>query len=112
MSLGKVLLALDFCDLTYSECLAALLTSPEFINKPGGASDILHTLSLAQATRAETTKWALSIAEETYQSQMALPLTSNFITDWALMYVARFGKYNGINNDVYGYLIGVPQTLP
>ena len=61
MSLGKVLLALDFCDLTYSECLTALLTSPEFVNKPGGASDILHTLSLAQATRAETTKWALSI---------------------------------------------------
>jgi len=51
MSIEGVLRALDCSGLTYSECLAALAS--------------------AQATKAETTQWALSTARETYRSQMA-----------------------------------------
>ena len=72
MSLERVLLALDYCDLTYLECLTILLTSPGFIVQPCNVSDILHKLVSSQATKTETTKWALSIAQETYQSQMAV----------------------------------------
>ena len=72
MSLAKVLLALDFCDLTYSECLTTLLTSPEFIDKPGSASEILQVLISTPATGAETLQWALGVAQETYQLQMSM----------------------------------------
>ena len=73
MSLGKVLLALDFCDLTYSECLTTLLTSPEFTHnfKPGSASEILQVLISTPTTGAETLQWALGVAQETYQLQMS-----------------------------------------
>jgi hypothetical protein len=63
MSLEKVLLALDFCDLTYSQCLTVLVNSPEFTHKPGHASEILQILFSTQATRAETLQNRLLLIE-------------------------------------------------
>ena len=73
MSLENVLHALDQSGVTYSECLAGLLTSPRIIGQPSivSVSKILQVLILAKATKAETEQWALSMAREIYRNQMA-----------------------------------------